>query len=83
MKLTKTIAPNGMLTVHVHDDIGWISGEGSFTWPEGVRIVFPDGDAYDAYGSYEHHTGESDYDPSGTGAVGSPCHQVLLQAGLI
>jgi len=55
----------------------------TFTWPEDVEVVFPDGEVHDAYGARDRNGNSIDYNPSGRGSTGSPCHQALVAHGLI
>lgn len=60
----------------------WVEGHGVFQWPEDVEVRFPDGESYDARGYWDAN-GELINTNDGYGAVGSPCHQALVQAGVI
>ena len=78
-----------MITIRT-DITEWLPGTGGahpapgiFVWPEGVRIEFPNGDVFSADGGYNADGDSIDYNPGGRGAVGSPCHQALVAAGLL
>lgn len=64
-------------------EMKWIPASGTFQWPEGIEIKFPDGSVYDRTGARDINGLSMDYNPDGRGACGSPCHQVLVAAGLI
>lgn len=61
----------------------WVPAKGTFIWPRDVEIEFSNGDVYDAFGARNCDGDSIDYNPSGTGACGSPCHQALQAAGLL
>ena len=61
----------------------WVEGTGSFRWPEGVTVTFPNGDKYDSTGGRTAGGVSIDYNPKGMGACGSPAHQALVKQGLV
>ena len=61
----------------------WRPATGIFFWPKGVEVEFPDGTVYDITGSRDASGNSIDYNVNGTGVRGSPCHQALVEAGLI
>lgn len=61
----------------------WKEAHGNFVWPEGVTVVFPNGDEYDRFGARNRDGDSIDYNPEGTGSIGSPCHQALVETGII
>lgn len=71
---------NMIITTQITKTIG---GEGTFTWPPGVEIEFENGEVYCATGARDAEGISIYYNPEGTGACGSPCHQALLAAGLL
>ena len=59
----------------------WKAGEGEFVWPRDVVVIFPNGEEWNHEGGYDADGASIDYTPEGTGAVGSPCHQILVAHG--
>jgi len=59
------------------------SVDGSFVWPDGVTLRFPDGEEWDKHGGREANGWSVSCNPDGTGERGSPCGQALKSLGLI
>ena len=56
----------------------------SVTWPEEarhVKIVWPDGATSDCEGERDDEGNSTDYNPTGSMAIGSPVYQVLVEHG--
>lgn len=55
----------------------------SFDWPEGIVVMFPNGELWSRYGGYNSAGENIDYSPHGRGEINSPCHRALRLAGLL